>query len=335
MKRAAVFGGSGFLGSHLCARLVADGYEVTAYDRKMPEFGWKPASRYHLCDLRELETFALHYGAGRYCELYQLAAEMGGAGFVFTGLNDADILSASAQINLNAAQLASAMHVAKPKVFFASSACVYESTGTRYRADSEGNFATVVGACREDEGINPDSDYGLEKLFAERLYDAYHRNHGLDIRVGRFHNIFGPRGTWTGGREKAPAALCRKIAELPDEGGEIEIWGSGMQNRSFLYVDEAVEAVIRLMRSDYKLPVNIGSSENVTIGELVQLIAHVAGKKVRHKGIPGPLGVDGRNSDNTLIEYVLGWKPTARLIDGLRPTYDWIKQEVDKLPDAI
>jgi GDP-D-mannose 3',5'-epimerase len=331
MKRAAVWGGSGFIGSHLCARLVADGYEVTAYDRKMPEFGWQPASRYHICDLTDLATFALHYGAGRYHELYQLAAEMGGAGYVFTGSNDAAIMANSVLINVNAVHLASSMHVSKPKVFFASSACVYES-----RLTYGGKL--INGACKETEGINPDSDYGLEKLFAEKLYDAYHRNHGLDIRIGRFHNIFGSFGTWKGGREKAPAALCRKIAELPDAGGEIEIWGSGQQTRSFLYVDEAVEAVIRLMHSDYKLPVNIGSSESVTIDDLAIMIADIAGiphSDITVKHIPGPLGVDGRNSDNTLIEYVLGWKPTMRLIDGLHPTYQWIKQEVDKLPDAI
>lgn len=320
MKRAAVWGGSGAIGTHLCARLVADGYEVTAYDRQMPQFGWAPASRYHICDLRNTDTFLRHFVANQYDEVFQLAAEMGGAGYVFSGNNDLDILTSSAQINLNMIRAWHNCTNKLPKIFFASSACVYESTG---------------GACREDQGINPDSDYGFEKLFAEKLYDAAHRNNKLNIRIGRFHNVFMTHGTWKGGREKAPAALCRKIAELPSEGGTIEIWGSGKQTRSFLYVEEAVEAIIRLMRSDYKLPVNIGSSENVTIGELVQLIAHIAGKDVRHKGIAGPTGVDGRNSDNSLIEYQLKWKPTMRLIDGLRPTYDWIKQEVDKLLDAI
>lgn len=326
-------GGAGFIGSHLCARLVADGYEVTAYDRKMPEFGWQPASRYHICDLRDLATFALHFGAGRYHEVYQLAAEMGGAGFVFTGSNDAEIMANSAEININTVKLTSAMHVSKPKVFFASSACVYESIKIWYSADTQG-YSHVSG-CKETEGINPDSDYGFEKLFAEKLYDAHRRNHGLDIRIGRFHNVYGPFGTWKGGREKAPAALCRKIAELPDAGGEIEIWGSGQQTRSFLYVEEAVEAVIRLMRSDYKLPVNIGSSESVTIDRLADIISKYAGKPITIKHVPGPLGVNGRNSDNTLIEYVLGWKPWSPLRNGLMFTYDWIEQEVDKLPDAI
>lgn len=334
MKRAAVWGGSGFIGSHLCARLVADGYEVTAYDRKMSEFGWKPASRYHICDLRDPSSYSMKFIIDQYSEVYQLAAEMGGAGYVFTGDNDADIMSNSSMINQNAihACLAAAN---KPRLFFMSSACVYASLGSKSSPDGRCLRIDIRKACKEDEGINPDSDYGFEKLWSEKLYDAYHRNYGLDVRIGRAHNIFGPYGTWKGGREKAPAALCRKIAELPPEGGTIEIWGNGMQNRSFLHVDEAVEAVIRLMRSDYKLPVNIGSSENVTIGELVQLIAHIAGKDVRHKGIAGPTGVDGRNSDNSLIEYQLKWKPTMRLIDGLRPTYDWIKQEVDKLLDAI
>lgn len=319
MKRAVVWGGSGFIGSHLCARLVADGHEAIAFDRKKPEFGWTPAHKYHICDLRDPETFEMYFRALKPDLVFQLAAEMGGAGYVFSGDHDADIMASSARINLNCVD-ACLSAGNKPRVFFASSACVYQST---------------AGACREDEGINPDSDYGLEKLFAERLYDAYHRNHGLDIRIGRFHNVFGPYGTWKGGREKAPAALCRKIAELPDEGGEIEIWGNGMQNRSFLYVDEAVEAVIRLMQSDYRLPVNIGSSESVTIDQLAAIIAVRANKPITIKHIPGPLGVDGRNSDNTLIEYALGWKPTQPLWKGLMPTYDWIKQEVDKLPDAI
>ncbi len=327
--RAAVLGGTGFIGSHLCARLARGGYEVTSYDRHLSQFGWQPAHRYHHCDLREPSTFMVQFIADQYDEVYQLAAEMGGAGYVFTGTNDADILSSSARINLN---VIDAVRRAgnSPRVFFASSACVYSSIETA-RSRSLGNLDRPAPGCREDENINPDSDYGLEKLFAEHLYDSFSRNYGMTVRVGRFHNIFGPFGTWRGGREKAPAALCRKIAELPPEGGEIEIWGTGTQTRSFLHVDEAVEAVIRLMRSGYGLPLNIGSDEVVTIDQLAQGIADYAGKEITIRHIPGPTGVDGRNSDNTLIEYHLGWRPTEPLWRGIAKTYDWIAKEVDKL----
>jgi nucleoside-diphosphate-sugar epimerase len=337
MKRAAVFGGAGFIGSHLCARLVREGYEVTAYDRKMPEFGWCPATRYHLCDLRDLSTFEMHFKAGRYDEVYNFAAEMGGAGYVFTGKNDADILTSSVKINVNCLEVCRGDAIGR--VFFASSACVYESIPTKRNdlwraARGIPEDAKLVFGCKEDEHINPDSDYGLEKLFSEHLYDAFNRNYGLTARIGRFHNIFGPFGTWRGGREKAPAALCRKIAEAQD-GDEIEIWGSGQQTRSFLYVDEAVEGVIRLMRSDYGLPVNIGSDEVITIDGLAQMICGITMKPdIRLKHVPGPVGVDGRNSDNTLIEYVLKWRPTQPLRAGLVKTYDWIAKEVDKLKAA-
>jgi GDP-D-mannose 3',5'-epimerase len=329
MKRAAVLGGSGAIGTHLCARLVADGYEVTAYDRQLPQFGWQPATRYHLCDLRNPESFMLHFIAGKYDEVFQLAAEMGGAGFVFTGANDADILSSSVRINLNCIDACRRGNVGR--VFFASSACVYSSIDTH--GDPAYRHRTKPG-CKETEGIDPDSDYGREKLFSEHLYDAFNRNYNLTVRVGRFHNVFMTHGTWAGGREKVPAALCRKIAELPREGGEIEVWGNGEQTRSFIYVDEAVEAVIRLMRSDYGLPVNIGSSESVTINQLARMIAQIAGKDVRLRHVDGPLGVNGRNSDNDLIEYVLGWKPTQPLRAGLIPTYEWIEKEVDRLRAA-
>jgi GDP-D-mannose 3', 5'-epimerase len=333
MKRAAVLGGSGAIGTHLCARLFLEGYDVTVYDRQMPQHGWQPATRYHMCDLRDPSTFMLHFIAGKYDEVFQLAAEMGGAGFVFTGANDADILSSSVRINLNCIDACRRGNVGR--VFFASSACVYSSIETRqiYPNMKVLNDRPNKG-CKETEGIDPDSDYGREKLFSEHLYDAFNRNYDLTVRVGRFHNCFGPFGTWTGGREKAPAALCRKIAELPREGGEIEVWGNGEQTRSFIYVDEAVEAVIRLMRSDYGLPVNIGSSESVTINQLARMIAQIAGKDVRLRHVDGPLGVNGRNSDNDLIEYVLGWKPTQPLRAGLIPTYAWIEKEVDKLRAA-
>ncbi len=335
MKRAAVFGGSGFISTHLCARLVKEGYEVVAYDRKRPEFGWEPATRYHIVDLRD-DSFIPAFCELRFDEVYQLAADMGGAGFVFTGVNDADIMANSAQINLNTVKALWRMqnqYGLNPRTFFASSACVYESICTQRiaRVPDIRSPETIIAAngCKETEGINPDSDYGLEKLFAEKLYDAFCRNYEFDIRIGRFHNIYGSHGTWRGGREKAPAALCRKIAEARD-GDEIEIWGSGQQTRSFLYVDEAVEAVIRLMRSDYRLPVNIGSSECVSIDKLADMVSDIANKDVVLRHVPGPLGVDGRNSDNTLIEYVLGWKPEMLLVTGLSRTYQWIADEVDK-----
>lgn len=324
MKRVAVCGAGGFIGAALVRRLKADGHFVRAIDLKKPEFEPSVADEFQKIDLRQ-SAEDIKWCFHQIDEVYQLAADMGGAGFVFTGDNDADILRNSALINLNVLESCRLRNV--KKVFFASSACVYESVDHRF---TNSNLLPSLHGCREDEGINPDSDYGFEKLFAERLYSAYRRNHDIECRIGRFHNIHGAYGTWRGGREKAPAALCRKIAELPPPGGEIEIWGTGMQNRSFLHIDEAIEGVVRLMTSDYAKPVNIGSSENVTIGELVQLIAHIAGKDVRHKSIHGPVGVDGRNSDNTLIEQVLGWKPTAPLVDGLRQTYAWIKGEVDK-----
>lgn len=330
MKRAAVFGGSGFIGTHLCARLVAEGYEVTAYDRKMPEFGWQPATRYHICDLRHRYTFEQQFVAYRFDEVYQIAAEMGGAGYVFTGQNDADIMASSAQININ---LANIVQTRSPqtRLFYSSSACVYGSIKPEKVSVVDGlTNLDFMSGCREDENVDPDSDYGHEKLFSEHLYDAFNRNYGTTVRIGRFHNIFGTHGTWRGGREKAPAALCRKIAELPPEGGEIEVWGSGNQTRSFLYVSEAVEGILRVMRSTYSLPLNIGSSEAVSINELVRLIADIAGKKVTIRNVSGPVGVDGRNSDNALIEYHTRWKPTQRLVVGLAKTYRWISEEIDK-----
>ena len=250
--------------------------------------------------------------------MYQLAADMGGAGFIFTGENDADIMHNSALVNLN---IADACHKRNIKrVFYSSSACMYPE----HNQDDPDN-----PNCREDSAYpaNPDSEYGWEKLFSERLYLAYHRNHGMESRVARFHNIFGPQGTWMGGREKAPAALCRKIAEAPD-GGEIEIWGDGMQTRSFLYVDECVEAVLRLTRSNFTGPVNIGSEEMVTIKGLAEMIMEIAGKKLTIRHIDGPQGVRGRNSQNDLIQEKLGWAPSQPLRDGLTETYAWIDTQV-------
>jgi nucleoside-diphosphate-sugar epimerase len=252
-------------------------------------------------------------------EVYQLAADMGGAGFIFTGDNDAEVMHNSALINLNV--LEAGQKVGIKKIFYSSSACIYPE----YNQMDPDN-----PKCSEDSAYPaaPDSEYGWEKLFSERLYMSFARNHKMDVRIARFHNIFGPEGTWDGGREKAPAAICRKVAEA-ENGGEIEIWGDGKQTRSFLYIDECLEAMRRMMDSDFHGPVNIGSEEMVTINQLVELVMDVADKKVSLKHIEGPLGVRGRNSDNKLIQEKLGWAPNARLIDGLQKTYNWIYTQVN------
>jgi nucleoside-diphosphate-sugar epimerase len=254
-------------------------------------------------------------------EVYQLAADMGGAGYIFTGDHDADVMHNSATINLNIVDLCKKMNVGK--VFYSSSACMYPA----YNQEDPDN-----PKCSEDSAYPaaPDSEYGWEKLFSERLYLAYHRNHGLSVRVARFHNIFGPLGTWRGGKEKAPAALCRKIAECAP-GGSIEIWGDGLQTRSFLYVDECVEAVRRLMNSDFIGPVNIGSEEMVTINQLARMIMEIANKPVDIENVPGPTGVRGRNSDNRLIREKLQWAPCKPLKDGLENTYRWIAEQVNAM----
>ncbi|MCK4578943.1 MAG: NAD-dependent epimerase/dehydratase family protein, partial [Candidatus Marinimicrobia bacterium] len=251
-------------------------------------------------------------------EIYQLAADMGGAGFVFTGENDADIMHNSALINLNMVE--TVLKASIRKIFYSSSACMYPE----YNQLDPDN-----PKCAEDSAYPaaPDSEYGWEKLFSERLFLAFNRNHGLNVRIARFHNIFGPEGTWTGGREKAPAAFCRKIAEAPDN-GEMEMWGDGKQTRSFLYVDECLEAMRRLMDSDFLGPVNIGSEEMVTINHLAEMVMKIAGKQLSIKHIPGPEGVRGRNSDNALFEEKLGWKPAQSLEDGLRKTYPWIAEQI-------
>ena len=260
---------------------------------------------------------------------------MGGAGFVFTGEHDADIMHNSVTINLHVLDEVRRMnerldkyepehHPKKqPTIFYSSSACMYPEYN-QLEPDNPN--------CREDSAYPaaPDSEYGWEKLFSERLYLTYNRNHNIPVRIARYHNIFGPEGTWEGGREKAPAAICRKVAELPPEGGTIEVWGDGLQTRSFLLVDECVEATYRLMQSDFMGPVNIGSEEMVTINELVDIAAKVARKKVEKVHIKGPLGVRGRNSDNTLIREELGWDYSLTLEDGIRQTYEWIKWQVNK-----
>lgn len=317
MKRALVLGAGGFIGSHLVKRLKAEGFWVRGVDLKRPRYSPSPADEFIVGDLRVLATCKNALDGG-FNEIYQLAADMGGAGFVFTGEHDADIMHNSAQINLNV--LECARHVSVGRIFYSSSACMYPEHN---QLDPDNP------KCNEDSAYPaaPDSEYGWEKLFSERLYFAYARNYGIKVRVARYHNIFGPEGSWKDGREKAPAALCRKVAAAAD-GGEIEIWGDGTQTRSFLYVDECLEGTLRLTRSDFSGPVNIGSEEMVSINQFAAMIAGIAGKRLSLRHISGPLGVRGRNSDNHLIREKLAWAPSMRLVDGLTRTYRWIESQV-------
>ncbi|HSF18503.1 MAG TPA: NAD-dependent epimerase/dehydratase family protein [Vicinamibacteria bacterium] len=319
MRRALVLGAGGFIGGHLVKKLEKEGYWVRGVDLKYPEYGATHANDFVIADLRDPQS--CRYVVDQpFDEVYQLAADMGGAGFVFTGENDADIMHNSAMINLNVLEACRRRNV--KRIFYSSSACIYPEYNQLDPENPKTDEASAYPA-------EPDSEYGWEKLFSERLYLSFHRNYGLEVRVARYHNIFGPQGTWTGGREKAPAALCRKVAEAPD-GGEIEIWGDGTQTRSFLYVDECVEGTMRLLRSGWTGPVNIGSEEMVSINKLATLIMEIAGKKLSLRHVPGPQGVRGRNSDNRLIHEKLGWQPNLSLVEGLRKTYPWIERQVEQ-----
>ena len=340
-KTALVLGAGGFIGSHMVKRLRSEGYWVRGVDLKYPEYSVSEANEFILGDLRDssfvervlqfkgyLGNF-YHFVASKYIdtfdEIYQFAADMGGAGFVFSGENDADIMHNSATINLNVLeaqrQLNDFKGVNKTKIFYSGSACMYPEHNQLDPDNPD---------CREESAYpaNPDSEYGWEKLFSERLFFAYSRNYGIPVRVARYHNIFGPEGTWEGGREKAPAAICRKVAYLPEGGGSIEVWGDGLQTRSFLYIDECIEATRRMMESDFQGPVNIGSEEMVTINQLVDTAAKVAGKNVEKNHIDGPLGVRGRNSNNDLIREKLGWDYSQTLEEGIRKTYNWISEQI-------
>lgn len=321
MRTALVCGAGGFIGGHLVNRLKAEGFWVRGADLKPPEFAPSRADSFAIADLRDPVACGALFDRP-FDEVYQLAADMGGAGYIFTGANDAAILHNSALCNLNVLEAGRLAGVGR--IFQSSSACIYPQRTQRDAAAPD---------CAEDTAYpaDPDSDYGWEKLFGERLFLAFGRNHGMTVRIARYHNIFGPEGTWTGGREKAPAAMCRKVAEAP-EGGEIEIWGDGQQTRSFLYIDECVEGTLRLMRSDFTGPVNIGSEEMVTIDGLAEMVAAIAGKRLRLRHIPGPTGVRGRRSDNRLIREKLGWAPSASLADGLAPTYRWIEAQLRQSP---
>ncbi len=303
LKTILVCGAGGFIGSHLVKRLKEQGHFVVGADLKMPEWSESPADDFYLGDLTDIEHCMNIFNDYAFDEVYQLAADMGGAGYVFTGEHDADILNNSAQINLNIAKLST---INGCKVFYSSSACVYRDLDTN------------------ESNTNPDSDYGLEKLFSEHVYQAYHKNYGLNMRIARFHNIFGPEGTYKGGKEKSPAAICRKVINADTE---IEMWGDGEQTRSFLYIDECLDGVQKLMESEFLGPVNIGSDEMVTINQLAEMAMEFKGKKLDIRHIDGPLGVRGRTSDNTLIQKELNWKPTQPLKVGLEKTYRWIEAQ--------
>lgn len=321
MKRALVCGAGGFIGSHLVKRLKAEGFWVRGVDLKYPEFSPTAADDFVIGDLRD-PAFCRSIVDGPFDEVYQLAADMGGAGYVFTGEHDADIMHNSAMINLNMLDACHKRNVRR--IFYSSSACIYPA----YNQMDPDNPKTAEHTAYP---ADPDSEYGWEKLFSERLYLAYHRNYGMEVRIGRYHNIFGPEGTWIGGREKAPAALCRKVAVAKLKGiPYIEVWGDGKQTRSFLYIDECIEGTIRLMRSDFTGPVNIGSEEMVTIDQLAHMIMDIAGVQLEIRHIKGPVGVRGRNSDNTLVYEKLGWKPSEPLRKGMEITYRWIEDQVRK-----
>jgi nucleoside-diphosphate-sugar epimerase len=317
-KTALVCGAGGFIGSHLVKRLKQEGFWVRGVDLKYPEFSKTAADDFVIGDLR-VPAVCRSITDHPFDEVYQLAADMGGAGYIFTGEHDADVMHNSAMINLNMVDICCKAGV--KKIFYSSSACVYP----QYNQIDPDN-----PKCSEDSTYPaaPDSEYGWEKLFSERMYLSYYRNNGLAVRITRFHNVFGPEGAWNNGREKVPAALCRKVAEAQN-GGEIEIWGDGKQTRSFLYIDECLEGVRRLMDSDFTGPVNIGSDEMITINGLAEIIMDIAGKeKLTIKHIDGPMGVRGRTSDNRLIHEKLGWKPKLPLRDGLAKTYQWIERQI-------
>jgi nucleoside-diphosphate-sugar epimerase len=340
-KTALVLGAGGFIGSHMVRKLRSEGYWVRGVDLKHPEFSKTEAHEFIQGDLRGVSFVErviqfkgyqgnfYHNVPSRYLqpfdEIYQFAADMGGAGFVFTGENDADIMHNSCTVNLNVLESVRKFNDTTgwntTKIFYSGSACMYPEHNQLDPDNPD---------CREESAYPaaPDSEYGWEKLFSERLFLAYHRNYKIPVRVARYHNIFGPEGTWEGGREKAPAAICRKVAELPEEGGTVEVWGDGKQTRSFLYIDECIEATRRMMESNFIGPANIGSEEMVTINQLVDTAAKVAGKKVSKNHIDGPLGVRGRNSNNDLIRKELGWDYSQTLEEGVSKTYDWIFEQI-------
>lgn len=340
MKKALVLGGGGFIGSHMVRRLKSEGYWVRAVDLKKPDFSETQADEFIVADLRNqqlVEKIIRYTGHaydvdapesewGVFDEIYQYAADMGGAGYIFTGEHDADVMNNSATINLNVLdsvnKLNKKLNVNKTSIFYSSSACMYPEHNQLDPDNPNCSEASAYPA-------NPDSEYGWEKLFSERLFLAYNRNYGIPVHVARFHNIFGPEGTWEGGKEKSPAAICRKVAYAEDK-GTIDIWGDGKQTRSYLYIDECIEATRRFMNSDFTGPLNIGSEEKVEINQLVAIAAEAAKKTISINHIDGPTGVRGRNSDNTLIREKLGWDYEQSLEQGIKKTYDWIVEQINK-----
>ena len=329
MKKAVVFGAGGFIGSHMVTRLKEEGFWVRGVDLKNPDFSDSTADEFIVGDLRDPNVVAKAVDENM-DELYQFAADMGGAGYIFTGENDANVMHNSGLINLNAVHEATKKKV--KKVFYSSSACIYPA----YNQEDPDN-----PKCSEDSAYPaaPDSEYGWEKLFSERLYFSFHRNYGLNVRVARFHNIFGPEGTWDGGKEKAPAAMCRK-AIMTNQGNSMEVWGDGKQTRSFLFIDECIESVRRLMNSDFMGPVNIGSEEMISINDFAQMAIDISGKDIsihniqgeefeNKYGFPCPVGVKGRNSDNKIFEQKVGWKPDQPLKEGMKKTFKWIESQVN------
>ncbi len=316
-KKALVLGAGGFIGNHLVTKLKSESFWVRGIDLKLPEYAETDADDFILGDLRN-QDFVDSAIDRKFDEVYQLAADMGGAGYIFTGENDAAIIYNSAQINLNVVEACRRRQI--KNIFYSSSACIYPSHN---QVDPDNPL------CSEDSAYpaNPDSEYGWEKLFSERLYLSYNRNFGLNCSIARYHNIFGEKGVFTGGKEKAPAALCRKVA-IAEDGGKIEVWGDGKQTRSFLHVNECIEGTQRLLRGNFNGPINIGSEEMISINDLAKLIISISGKSLTIENIEGPEGVRGRNSDNKLIKSKLGWAPSLPLIEGLRCTYEWIAMEI-------
>jgi len=320
VKNILVCGGGGFIGGHLANDLLMRGNNVIVADIKTHEYQEHVGSLFLKGDLRDQSFCDEVFSQSNYDEIYQLAADMGGAGYIFTGENDADVMHNSALININILERAVKNNC--PKIFYSSSACIYPE-----RNQLDPNNPN----CKEDSAYPaaPDSEYGWEKLFSERLYLSFMKNKGIQVRIARFHNIFGPYGSWDNGKEKAPAAICRKVAESKNE-DTIDIWGDGEQTRSFLYIDECLEAIHRLMKSDFTGPVNIGSEEMISINDFTQLVASVANKKISLNHINGPIGVRGRNSDNNLIYEKLGWKPMQPLRSGVEKTYLWILKMIEQ-----
>lgn len=319
MKRALVLGGGGFIGSHMVKRLKDEGYWVRSVDLKTPSYSQSRADEFIVGDLRNSDF--VDSVIDGFDEVYQFAADMGGAGYIFTGEHDADVMHNSASINLNV--LNSLKNKSpKTKIFYSSSACIYPEHNQMDPNNPNCEESSAYPA-------NPDSEYGWEKLFSERLYFSFYRNYGIEVRVARYHNIFGPEGTWNGGKEKAPAAICRKVA-LASDGDSIEIWGDGEQTRSFLFIDECIEATRRLMDSDFIGPVNIGSEEMISINGLVDLAASIDGKNLIKSHILGPTGVRGRNSNNNLIKEKLNWNYSLPLSEGIKKTYNWIVEKINE-----